>query len=61
MNTFQILDKDGHPIPIGTLDKEVCILTGNEEERDIIADLEIEKTTKLKWILSLVPIIGMIL
>ena len=59
MNTFQILDKDGRPISIGTLDKEVCVLTGNEE--DNIADLEIEKTTKLKWILSLVPIIGMIL
>ena len=33
MTTFQILDKDGRPIPIGTLDKEVCILTGNEEDK----------------------------
>lgn len=30
MRSFQILDQNGNPIPINTLDAEVCELTGNE-------------------------------
>lgn len=30
MNAFQILNKEGNPIPINDLDREVCELTGNE-------------------------------
>lgn len=32
-NGFQILDKDGNPISINNLDKEVCEIVGNEQDK----------------------------
>ena len=39
MNAFQILDNQGKPIPINTLDKEVCEIIGNEVDPKYYCDL----------------------
>lgn len=33
MNAFQILDKENQPIEINELDKQVCELVGNEQDK----------------------------
>lgn len=46
MNAFQILDKDNNPISIGELDRQVCELTGNEQDKKYYCNLA--KNSELK-------------
>jgi len=43
MNAFQILDREGNPISMGDLDREVCLLTGNEPDKKWYCRLGNEK------------------